>query len=279
MVCALHGEAIISSFIIAALPDGPRAHAAALALAALHDEGSIALFGIGMMAREASGAVVVRPVPGAPRSPALEALLAATVAHGGRPSAEAAAELEALASFCMEADLVHAVLSALPPGGVGIVGEVTEHRLAPVDARIASLGGIVLRRHRVDIRELRVQREIEALEAELGELELELAGADADAGAAGALRTRAVATRRRLAAALAQARSLEARLQEEAAARTAALVRQAALAEAEAEAKARAQAQIEQAILRMREDSGQRSEALRRAIRLASEALGPDAES
>ena len=55
------------------------------------------------------------------------------------------------------------------------MAEVWEQRIAPVDARIATLRGSVLRRVRREIVDAQVEREVAALRAELASLNAELA--------------------------------------------------------------------------------------------------------
>jgi uncharacterized membrane protein len=82
-----------------------------------------------------------------------------------------------LARLGIEEDFLTELGEALRPGTAAVVAEVWEERVAPLDARIAALGGTVLRRVRKEIADGRVERDVAALRAELASLRTELASA------------------------------------------------------------------------------------------------------
>jgi uncharacterized membrane protein len=209
----------MSSFIAIILPDEAAAAAATQALDSLHAGGSMTLFGRSLVVREDSGTLAIREAvaagaSGAPVGALVEALAgAAAITAGVAPGASHRG--------LVGADAVEEYLAALTPGCAAILAEVDEHWLAPADAAMAGLGGLVIRRRRDGIADGRLCREITVLEAELQALEQESESASYEARRA--IRRRADATRRRLAAASRMAAGMLGRLDAETSARLAVL--------------------------------------------------------
>lgn len=273
----------MSSFTAIALPSEALAAEAARRLEDLHARGSVALFGLCILAREDGGGLVVaRPVAPGPIGAATGILVSAVLGcAGGSPAAPPPGQgqdmigaLGALAGLGVGFDFVEECLRATAPGAFLVLAEIGEHWLSPVDAAIADLGATPLRHRRSDNTDQQVRREIEGLDAELRELEQELEQAGGSAGKA--VRARAEAARKKLAASVARAEAATRSLREEADARMAALLDQLDRAEAEVEARVEAEARIGQAVARLRAEAARRLATLEKATALARNALGSE---
>ena len=73
---------------------------------------------------------------------------------------------------------VEEVSRALTPGKVAVVAEIEEGWTTPVDTRMAALGGTVIRRSLLELRDQLREDEIVALKADLAQLKAEIASAN-----------------------------------------------------------------------------------------------------
>jgi uncharacterized membrane protein len=80
-------------------------------------------------------------------------------------------------------DYLDDVSQALTPGTTAVVADVIEEWVTPLDTRMEQLGGIVIRRSRVDIEAAQYERDVAALQADMDALEAEIATANAEAKA------------------------------------------------------------------------------------------------
>ncbi len=79
-------------------------------------------------------------------------------------------------------DFVEQTGKLLQPGKVALIADVEEEWVIPVDASMEAAGGVVVRRARADIAEVQFQRDVNALKAEIKELEAEFKHANGAAG-------------------------------------------------------------------------------------------------
>jgi len=77
-------------------------------------------------------------------------------------------------------DYVEEVSMSLTPGKVAVVAEIEEDWTTPVDTRMASLGGTVIRRALWEMRDQLRKDEIDAVKADLAQLKQEFASANAE---------------------------------------------------------------------------------------------------
>jgi uncharacterized membrane protein len=231
--------------LVAVFDEEEDAQAGAEALRDLHDEGTVSLYAFALVMRELRGkGLSIREPFGrdvVAAAPAAGAAVGALVSLIGGP---ATAAMRTVGSGLVEAvrDLVEAGLDPafleqiarrLRPGTAGLVAEAEEDGLLPLEARLLSLGGHVLRHENERTKpEEFVMRDIIALRRGLAELRKEGEGAKHAAVAKTVLRSRQAELRR----ALERARLLARALRREAVAKVAVLRSQAAHMQGEARA-------------------------------------------
>ena len=88
-----------------------------------------------------------------------------------------------LAHLGIGEDFLSEVEKSLLPGKAAVVAEVWEEWTTPVDARMESLGGVVIRRSRGDVVDAQIERDSATLKADLAELEAEYDQATGEAKA------------------------------------------------------------------------------------------------
>ncbi|MBV8914687.1 MAG: hypothetical protein JOZ05_16805 [Acetobacteraceae bacterium] len=272
-----------SRFLIAVLPDEAYAERAARTFEALHEAGAIVLYGMALVASDPDGCLFLRsPAAPGPLGSASRVLAELFVQLGspsrkpGWPPGSSPACLDTLTEFAslgLDFDLIEAASAAMSGASVAVVAEIGEHWLGPVDAALAQLGGIIIRRFGSDTALQRTIEEIEALDMELQALEQEL-----DRLGESATKTivnRAKATRGRLLIASQRAEGMRTRLEQETEAKLAILIAQQERVGAQLDAKVEQETRIGEGIMQLQAEARQRSAMLARSIALAREALGP----
>jgi uncharacterized membrane protein len=78
-----------------------------------------------------------------------------------------------LAHLGVDKNFLTQVEKSMQPGNAALVAEVYEEWTLPVDTKMESLGGIVLRYTRGEVLNGQIERDVAALQADLGELEAE----------------------------------------------------------------------------------------------------------
>lgn len=169
--------------------DESRAYEVCQALKELNDEGSIDIYAEAVIARNAGGAIEVkrsqqefpiRAVAGTAIG-ALLGILGGPVGFGiGGIAGGLAGSIGDFYTAEVSAEFVDDVSAALTPGRFAVIADISEYRVAPVDARIEALGGVVLRTPRVSFEQEHRARAIASLRAELGQYQAELAQESAD---------------------------------------------------------------------------------------------------
>lgn len=264
----------MSKFVVIVFPSEARAYEGTRALNALHAEGSLTLYGMTVIAKDAAGKVSVKEeADEGPLGTPIAGLTGGLVGVFGGPigmvtGATAGAifgSLFDLIYFGVGEDFVSKVSNELQPGKTALVAEIDETWTTPLDTRMEALGATVLRTWRADFEDDQIAKEVAAQDADFEQLRAEYAQADAE-------------TKAKLKAKLEQAKAklkqAEARLQtridalnKEVNAKTAALEKQVA------EAQANAKEKIRQRNATMRADYEARSAKLKQAWALTKEAL------
>ncbi len=171
-----------------------------------------------------------------------------------------------LMNLGVDADVLDKVSAELSPGKTAVVAAIDEGWTAPLNTKMRELGGLVLRKPRIEVIDGQIQREIELENAELDALEKEFADADAEAQAViqeniDAIKKQISDTKERASARLNE-------LQGEFEARQRALDDQIAKAVDEAKAK------FQKRKAELEADYNERSAKLKKAAELAVDALG-----
>ena len=164
-------------------------------------------------------------------------------------------------------DFLAEVEKQLQPGKTAVVAEIGEDWSMPVDARMEAVGGVVLRWGLGDVQDALIERDADALEAELAQLKAEHAQATGEAkvklqARMDATKATLQATHDRAKAALeAAGHKLDAKIK----------TLQAQAAKAKGDEKAR----IEARIAEVQSEHQRRTDKLNQAWELTKQALGP----
>jgi uncharacterized membrane protein len=199
----------VSKYIAIFVEDEARAYDAARALRALHDEGSITAYSAAVLSKDGNGEVQLKGAAdqGLPSTGlgavtgsalgvlggALVAAVAPVAAVGAAGAAIAAGGLGGFATGALVgsfwdiydsgvgADFVRKSTAHLADGKSAVLAEIDEDWQAPLDTRIAEIGGTVVRTWRSDFedRQLQAALEQERKEYEAAQAEWEVSKAEA----------------------------------------------------------------------------------------------------
>ncbi len=281
----------MNKMIVAVFDSEEGAFKGLTAMRDLHTEGSISLYSSAVLAKNAAGEVDIRQA--ADKGPygtatgmavgGLVGLLAGPfgVAAGAAAGAAAAAAVTGAAVGAsvggltgMIADLDNAgvdvtfvddVATALDPGKAAVVAEVEEYWMVPVDTRLSAEGGMVFRRLRSEVAEDQYQREAQAFNAELDQLQAEWDDAQDEAKAS--IEEKMNASKAKLKTIQERTQAKMDQYKEEADAKIAALKQQ------REEAKEKHQAKIDEKIAAIQADYQSRNDKLQQAWDLTKDAL------
>ena len=169
-----------------------KAYEGTKALQELQHEGSIKLLAKAVIARDASGKVEVRQTQDISPSGTAVGLLAGSligliagpvgVAIGAGAGTLGGLTYD-LADMGVEKDFLIEAEKSLQPGKAAVVAEVIEDWTLPLDNRMKSLGGVVLRRTREDVVSAQNTRDIAEINADIDEMEAEYNKATGEAKA------------------------------------------------------------------------------------------------
>jgi uncharacterized membrane protein len=182
----------MSKFVVVVFPSETQAYNGTRALKDLHAEGSLTLYGMAIVVKDAAGNLSVKEAADAgPLGTAVGALVGGVLGIIGGPVGAAAGmasgalvgSLGDLFNLGVGEDFLTRVSTELLPGSAALIAEVVENWTTPLDTRMDALGGIVLRTWRADFEDQQIEMEIAAERAELNELEAEYAMATQEAKA------------------------------------------------------------------------------------------------
>ncbi len=259
------------------------AYEGARALQALHDEGSITLYGHSVIVKDANGTVAVKE--DAVRGPIGEAVGLLTgsligmiggpvgLAIGGTLGVVGGSTYD-IANLGVDVDFLDESAGSLKPGSAALVAEIEEEWVTPLDTRMETLGGSVLRRARGEVVDAMIARDKAGAEAELAALQAEYQQANAE---------RKAKLQARIDAGNANLRKIQERTtewhearQREAEAKMASLKEQEARASAERKQQiAKRQAEIEASNAERKAKLGKARELISHAGELTKEAFKP----
>ena len=263
-------------YIVVIVPNETTAYEATKAFKQLDAEGSLTLYGMTVVAKDAKGKLSVKQAADeGPVGLAVGTLTGGLIGLLGGPvgvavglsSGALIGSMADLFDLGVSAKFLEEVSEEFTPGIFAIITDVDEEWVTPLDTRMEALGGLVVREWRTDVEDDLALREVNTRKAELAGLQAEFAQANEQSRAR--LKARIEKARARLQDSLSRAEAWLDEREAETGARISALQNRAARARADAQAK------VEERIIEMREDVHRRSEKLKQARELAREAFQP----
>lgn len=157
----------MDKMLVVVLPNEASEYEARNALATLDQEGNIALYAAGVIAKDEAGSASVKLE--ADRGPlgTMVGLLSGTLVGlaGGPAGAAVGAAVGVYGGGMLDlvrvgvgTDFVDKVAKSLKPGKVAVIAEIDEDWVTPVDTRMDALGGEVFRRARTEVVDAQIDR-------------------------------------------------------------------------------------------------------------------------
>ncbi len=264
----------MSKFVAIIFPSETVAYEGTRGLKQLHAEGSLTLYAMAVLAKEASGKVVTKQaVDEGPLGFAvgtltggLVGLLAGPV--GGAIGMSAGALLGGIGDafdIGFRSDFIEAISGKVAPGKAAVIAEIGEDWIAPLDMRMQALGGEVIRQWRSDFEDEQIEKLVKERQAELAEVKSEFDRAGAEAK--NTLKKRVEEARAKLDEAGKRAEARQQKLEKEAEAKRKEVEQQLA------KASAGTKANIEKRLAELKADHKRRTELLKQAWNLTKQAL------
>lgn len=172
----------MNKMLIAIFDTEATAHEGLVALRQLHNEGDITLYATGVVAKDLAGTVSVpSSMEHSPSGAGLGLAVGGLIGLLGGPlglligasTGAVAGTLRDMWVVGVGMDFIEEAERHMAPGKVALVAELDEEWITPVDAALAPLGAVVLRRARSEVLEARFDQDIAALKAEIQALEAE----------------------------------------------------------------------------------------------------------
>jgi uncharacterized membrane protein len=263
----------MSKFVVTTFRNETNAYEATRALKELHAEGELTLYGYAVITKDSGGKLSVKEAPDDLAGTAIGSLVGALVGVLGGPAGVIVGmtagmllgSVSDLLNIGVGTGFVDKVSAQLAPGMSAVIAEVDEDWVTPLDTRMESIGGSIVREWRSDFEEEEIAKETAARKAELAQLKAEMAQSTAEAK--GKLQKRANEIRAKLDELSSQAQAKLQKLEHDTNAKIKALNEQ--VAKANAETKAR----IKERLVELRADHDRRVAKLREAGALIKEAL------
>ena len=264
----------MSKFVVVVFPGETQAYEGTHALNELDAEGSLTLYGMAVVAKDAKGNISTKQAADiGPIGTAVGTLVGGLIGVIGGPVGSLAGaaggafvgSFSDLFNYGVGEDFLWKVSAELAPGKAAIIAEIGEDWTTPLDSRMETLGGTVLRTWRADFEDDQIESEIAAERAELDELRAEHAQARQEAKAK--LNAKIDQTKADLRKAQDRAKARLDSLHQETQAKIAALEKQFTGAREEARER------INRRIVALRADYEKRAAKLKQAGQLTKEAL------
>jgi len=264
----------MDKMIVVVFDSESKAYEGSKALRELNAEGSITLYAMGVIAKDAGGKVTVKEaVDKGPLGTAVGLVTGSLIGLLGGPVGVAIGAgagtfggmLYDLATVGVGEDFLAEVERQLKPGKTAVVAEVGEDWSMPVDTRMEAAGGVVLRRGIGEVQDALIERDSDALEAELAQLKAEYARATGNVKVK--LQAKIDATKAKLQATHDRARAALEAAKQKMDAKIKTLQEQAAKAKGEEKAK------IEARIAEVQSEYKRRTDKLKQAWELTKQAL------
>jgi uncharacterized membrane protein len=179
----------MSTFIAIVFTDEAKAEEGASALAALHAENVVTVFGAAVIGKRPDGSVAVKQrAPQGPLGTSLGAFIGGLVGLLGVVAGVAAGAAGGallgswrdVATQGMSREFVEMVGRRLSPGYAAVLAEIIEDDTDLLDRRMSGIGGKVFRESRAEVADEPMFNELSRRKAELASLEAEHASASAD---------------------------------------------------------------------------------------------------
>ena len=180
----------MNKMIVIVFSDERSAYEGVKVLNELHAEGSLSVYGCGVVYKDASGVITVKQAAdegplgtfGGLAIGSLIGFLGGPIGVAiGAATGTLAGSLVDLARVGVNEDFLTEVYMNLVPGKWAVVAEVDEEWVMPLDTRLDKIGGITFRRGRGEFMDAQIEREIAADNAEIDRLEAEWKQAVGDA--------------------------------------------------------------------------------------------------
>lgn len=264
----------MSRFVVVVFTNEAQAYEGTRALRDLHAEGSLTVYGMAVVSKDAEGKLAVRDAaePG-PLGTVVGALAGGLIGLLAGPTGLVAGSVGGtligsvvdILNLGVGADFVARVSQELAAGKCAVIAEVSEIWTTPLDTRMEAVGGTVFRTWRADFEDEQIAKEISARKADWEQMREEYAASGAEVktklkAKLDEARASLEASQRRLDAKLAS-------LDKELKAKVTAMEQQVA------SARANARENIKQRIAALQSDYQTRSDKLKQAWALTKQAL------
>ncbi len=182
----------MSKFVVIVFPSEAQAYQGTRALNELHAEGSLTLYGVAVIVKDAAGKVTIKEAADdGPLGTAVGTLVGGLVGLMGGPVGALAGaaggtvlgSLFDLVNLGVGNDFMLKVSNELGPGKTAAIAEIAEYWTTPLDTRMEALGGTVLRTWRADFEDEQIAKEIAAQDTDFKQLQAEYAQANDEAKA------------------------------------------------------------------------------------------------
>jgi uncharacterized membrane protein len=172
----------MSKFVVVVFDEESKAYDGSRALNELHNEGSLSLYGVGVIAKDQEGKVEIKQAQEeGPIGTALGMLTGGLIGALAGPagivigaaSGSLLGSIGDLNNAGVSLDFAEIVSARMESGTAAVVAELDEYWTTPLDTRMDALGGTVYRRNRADFEDAQWQQEVNAWKEELEELRSE----------------------------------------------------------------------------------------------------------
>jgi uncharacterized membrane protein len=264
----------MSKFIVVIFPNESKAYEATRALSALHNESSLTLYAMAVVAKDVTGKVTIKEAADqGPLGMGVGALTGGLIGLVAGPAGAAVGlgtgalvgGLNDIYNVGIGGDFLETVWIRLAPGKTAVIADIDEEWVTPLDTQMEALGGTVIREWRVDFVDEQIEKEMKVRQAELTQLKAEFVQTRNEAKAK--LKTRMDEAQAKLSAAVNRARTRIDQTDKEVQAKVKQLQDQAAKAGDEAKLR------IDRTIAEVREDYKWRAGKLTQAWQLTKEAV------
>jgi uncharacterized membrane protein len=175
--------------LVVVFEEESKAYEGLRALNQLAEEGSIVIYAEAVVRKNADGTTTVKQAEeeypigtiGGTALGSLVGLLGGPVGFGiGAVAGAMAGSIDDLYSAGVQSDFLYDVSTALGPGKYAVIADISEEWVTPVDTRMESLGGVVIRTPRTNVEAEQRARDIAAIREETEQLKAEHARARAE---------------------------------------------------------------------------------------------------